>query len=90
MKDGSPEKSSVEFSSHERAAFEIGFDPLSDDASRAIRKIIDIFPWITDVAEHQFDQVIAEAYMDAAAKIIQVQGELKAKVDIRKMFMVKS
>lgn len=63
-----------EFSTHEKTVLQLGFEGPYDSKEHAlIRKILDHYPWIIEVADHKFNKRIADAYVLAAAQVVSAK-----------------
>jgi len=58
----------------------LGFDKVTDPEALAVRKIIDAFPWMVDVADCNFDQSVVDAYILAEAMAVQAKTHKEAAV----------
>lgn len=68
----------VEFSTHERSVFELGFSPIPATADAvALRKMIDTFPFLIRVAENKFDPNVARAIVVGAACNLQAEESIR-------------
>lgn len=55
-------KKKVEFTSYEKMVFGLYSETdFSTPEAHVLRKVLDIFPWITDVANCEFDQEVTKA-----------------------------
>jgi hypothetical protein len=69
----------IEFSTHERAVFELGYRPiLATPDAVALRKMIDTFPFLCRVAENRFDPGVAQAILVGAACNLQAEENIRA------------
>lgn len=71
----------VQFTAQERLALQLpqGKEPIKGHDAAALRKIIDMFPWMLDVAGCNFDGTVARGYLVAESKMIEAKV-LKARL----------
>ena len=69
---------SVEFTPDEIRILELGPGPFNQPEHTALRKILDAYPWIIDVANHGFNERIANVIMHANGKVMELQTLVNA------------
>lgn len=66
--------SEIKFSTYEKRVLELDQDfDEQDESTKILRKIIDTFPWMLEVAEYKFDPLIVNAAVIASAQIANAQ-----------------
>ncbi len=72
----------VPFTPEETRLLELGYRKKQyGPEARAVRKIIDAFPWILEVVAHKYDPVIAGYYVQAKGQIATIEAGLEHAID---------